>query len=60
MKSGLVIELDTLSDGALAAVMNALNPSPNDFTCEGDLKAFNDTSLLVARRWWEQKTGEEL
>lgn len=50
------IDLDSLSYQALAAVMNALNPSPHDFACEGDRKAFSDVSVEVSQRWYAKNS----
>lgn len=46
-----LVDFNAMSYEALVAVMNALNPSPNDFACEGDRKAGLEASVQVAQRW---------
>lgn len=47
-----MMDLKAMSSEALVAVMNALNPSPGGFLCEGDRQAFIEVSRVVGRRWW--------
>lgn len=47
-----------LSDGAVIALMNALNPSPNDFACEADRMAFSEFSQEVAIRDMVRRAAE--
>lgn len=44
------LDLDTMSTTALVTLMNALNPSPEEFTHVGDKKAFRELSVIVNRR----------
>lgn len=48
---GSPINLASMSQSALAAMMNALNPSPEPFRCRADQHAFSEISCEIARRF---------